>query len=195
MLVEFDTEPTEGFADTNSTYAGIIYGLPEMYVDNVIFDSVQISATSKGLIANFINGMVFRHCSSVTLPSGKGDAIVPYEAEITGINTATGASTTCGDTSGTGPGPDTTSAVHNVKSLGLISCYPDPVTGDDFIVSAVNGIEKVRIYSLAGGVIREQKGYQLTKLTVNVRDLPAGYYIVSILSGRNQVSVLRLIRE
>jgi hypothetical protein len=80
---------------TNSTYAGIIYGLPEMYVDNVVFDNVQIAATTKGLVTNFVSGMVFKNCSSITVPSSKGNAIVPYEATISGINTTTGASTSC----------------------------------------------------------------------------------------------------
>lgn len=180
---------------TNSPNVGIIYGLPEMYVNNVIFDSVQISATSKGLIANFIKGMVFEHCSSITLPSGKGDAIAPYDADISGINITSGASTSCGDTTGQGNGSDTTSAINTVKAPGLVSCFPDPLTGDYFTINADNGINKVCIYNLAGVKIREQNGNLLTQLTVNVKGLPAGYYIVSVLSGKSEVKTLKLVKK
>lgn len=80
---------------SNATYAGIIYGLPEQYVNNVVFDNVKIEAVTQGLVANFVNGLQFINCSSITLPNGAGNAIVPFAATITGINTTTGASTSC----------------------------------------------------------------------------------------------------
>ncbi len=80
---------------TNSTYGGIIYGLPEMPVNNLVFDNVQLSASS-GLVTNFVKGLVF-NCSNITVPSSNGNAIVPFSATINGIDTISGVSTTCSD--------------------------------------------------------------------------------------------------
>jgi polygalacturonase len=74
---------------TNSIYAGIIYGLPESYVNNVVFDNVKIEATKKGMVTNFVNGLVFKN-SSITIPSDKGNAILDFAAEISGINKVSG---------------------------------------------------------------------------------------------------------
>jgi polygalacturonase len=44
---------------TGSTYAGFIWGLPEQYVDNVVFDNVQIAATSRGMQTCFVDTLIF----------------------------------------------------------------------------------------------------------------------------------------
>lgn len=72
----------------NSPNAGIIYGLPEMFVKNVVFDNVSIQSTKKGFIANYIKGLVFKNGSSITVP--EVDAISAYNAEISGIDLITG---------------------------------------------------------------------------------------------------------
>lgn len=170
---------------TNSTYAGIIYGLPEMYIDSVVFDNVKLNAVKKGLIANFITGLVFKNCSSISLPGSAGNAIVsPYDADITGINQTTGASTSC-----------TPSAVTYVKAPRTVYCYPNPVKGNNFTVKANNGINEVRIYNLVGEEVKAQSGDLLTQMTVDVSTLPSGYYIVNVLSGKGEVHSLQLIRE
>lgn len=91
----------------NSTYGGIIYGRPEAYVQNITFDNVTINATSRGMVVNYVSNMNFTNCSSLTIPSGKGNPFltstsstssstnVPYDADISGINISTGASTSC----------------------------------------------------------------------------------------------------
>jgi len=79
---------------TGSPNAGLIFGRPEAPITNIEFDNVQISATTSGMDAYFVNGLVF-NCSNITLPSGKGNAIIPYGATISGINTTTGVSTIC----------------------------------------------------------------------------------------------------
>ncbi len=170
---------------TNATYGGIIYGLPEMYINNVVFDNVQIAATSKGLVTNFISGLVFKNCSSITIPSSKGQAIVPYAATISGIDTTTGASTSCS--------PPTT--VNDIKVTSSVSCFPNPIKGDNFTINAHYGINKVQIYNMAGEEIKEQNGNLLTQLTVNVKGLPAGFYIVNVTSGNGEVNSLKLIKE
>jgi hypothetical protein len=169
---------------TNSTYAGIIYGLPEMYIKNVIFDNVQIAATTKGLVTNFVSGLEFKNCSSITIPSGKGNAIVPYEATVSGINTTSGVSTSCSP-----------AAVNDLKATGSVSCFPNPVKGDNFTINADDGIDKVRIYNLVGEEIKEQYGNHLTQLMVNLKGVPAGYYIVDIILGDGKVNSLKLIKE
>jgi polygalacturonase len=72
---------------TGSTNAGILWGLPELYISDIVFDNVKISAT-KGMVANFVTGAVFKNGSSITVSSG--NAITTYKASITGINTTTG---------------------------------------------------------------------------------------------------------
>lgn len=169
---------------TNSTYAGIIYGLPEMYVQNVVFDNVKLDAVKKGLTANFIKGLVFKNCSSITVPNGAGDAINSYDAEITGINQTTGASTSCSPT-----------AVNYVKAPRSVYCFPDPVKGDYFTVNDDNGINKVRVYNLEGTEVQEQAGNSMDRMNIDVRGLPAGYYIVNVLSGKGEVHALQLVRQ
>lgn len=73
---------------TGSPNAGTIWGLPEVSVSNITFDNVQITAT-KGMVANFVNGAVFKNGSRITVSSG--NAITTYNAAISGINLVTGA--------------------------------------------------------------------------------------------------------
>lgn len=73
---------------TGATTAGLIWGLPEQYISDVVFDDVQITAT-KGMTANFVKGMVFENNSSITVSSGNA-FISTYKATITGIDLETG---------------------------------------------------------------------------------------------------------
>jgi hypothetical protein len=61
-------------------------------------------------------------------------------------------------------------------------------------VQAHEGISKVWIYNLAGFKVREQNGNAATQLMVDVKGLPAGYYIVTVMSGREMLS-LKLIKQ
>jgi len=79
---------------TGSTNAGIIYGTRELPSQDITFDNVQIAATSKGMIVNFAKGVTF-NCSSITIPSTKGNAIVSYGSTVSGIDTVGGKSTNC----------------------------------------------------------------------------------------------------
>ncbi len=171
----------------NSTYAGIIYGLPEAYVTNIVFDSVQITATTSGLVTNFVNGLVFKNCSSITIPSSKGNAIVPYDATTTGIDVTTGASTACP--------PPSSSIVINVQATGSVSCFPNPVNGDELTIKDDSKIENVAIYNLAGQVLKTQTGDLQNQILVDLKGLPVGYYIVKIMSSDGRVNSMKLIRE
>jgi len=175
---------------TNSTNAGIIYGLPESYVKNVVFDNVKIAATTKGMVANFVTGLEFKNCSSITIPAGKGNAILPYNAEtvlssnvINGINTTSGTSTSC------------SLSVNEVKTANTFSCYPNPVKGDEFTINTDAGIEKIVIYNLLGEKIKEQNGNKSNQQTVTIKGFSAGCYIVETLLDNGKVNATKLIKE
>ena len=72
---------------TGSPNAGIIWGLPEQSISDVVFDNVKITATS-GMKAYFLAGAVFKNGSTIKVT--KGNAISTYKAAITGINLTTG---------------------------------------------------------------------------------------------------------
>lgn len=167
---------------TNSTYTGIIYGLPEMYVNNIVFDNVQIGATNQGLITNFVTGLVFKNCSSITIPSG--NAVIPYNATSSGINLTTGASTSCSST-----------AIDEIRTNTKLSCFPNPLIGDDFMLNSDVGIKKVKIYNLTGVEIKEENGNQSTQLQVNLKGVAAGYYIADVLLENGTENSLKLIKE
>jgi len=169
---------------TNSTYGGIIYGLPEMHVKNVVFDNVKIGTTSNGLITNFVDGLTFTNCSSITVPSGKGNAIIPYAAAISGINTTSGVSTSCSP-----------SAVEVVNENSRLSCFPNPLKGDNLTISSDNDIAKVKVYSLTGIKVLEQNGNQSTQLPVNLTGVAPGYYVVNILFENGSTNSMKLIKE
>ena len=168
---------------TNSTYAGIIYGLPEMYINNVVFDNVQIGATSTGLVTNFVNGLTFKNCSSVTIPSNKGNAIVPYAATITGINTTTGVSTSC------------TTGINGIESNSSFAGYPNPLSGEVFTVKSDIGISKVKVFSPTGVEILEINGNQFPELRVNLNGISSGYYMVNVLYENGSTSSMKLLKK
>jgi polygalacturonase len=175
---------------TGSTNAGIIYALPEAYATNVVFDNVKIAATSKGMVANFVTGLEFKNCSSITIPSGKGAAIIPYKAEtvlnsnvINGINITSGVSTSCN------------LSVNDVKSQNAFSIYPNPVKGEDFTIKTDSSIEKIAIYNLVGEKIQEQNGNKSTEQTVNIKGFAAGCYIIETTLDNGKVNTTKLIKE
>ncbi|MDD4992219.1 MAG: glycosyl hydrolase family 28 protein [Paludibacter sp.] len=177
---------------TNATYGGIIYGLPEMPIKNVVFDNVKIAATTGGLVANYITGLQFKNCSSITIPSSKGNALVsqasvtsgtPYSVTSSGINLTSGASTSC------------TSAVDDVQVNETLSCFPNPLQGDYLTVKSDIGISKVRIYSLTGVRLKELTGDGSAQLQVNLSEVGAGCYVMNVIFSNNTTSSRKLIKE
>ena len=177
---------------TNAANVGIIYGLPEAHVNNVVFDNVQITTTStgKGLIANYVDELKFINCSSIS--GQKGNAIIsnpstttgtPYLADITGINLVSGVSTSC------------SLGVHDVSPEAMGICFPNPVKGNYFTASAVSNIEKVLIYNLIGEKVKEQKGNDSKELQVNMEGLLTGNYIVKIILDNGTVNAIKLIKD
>jgi polygalacturonase len=169
---------------TNSTYGGIIYGLPEMYVKNIVFDNVQIRTTSTGLVTNFVDGLVFKNCSSITVPSGKGNAIIPYAATISGINTTSGASTSC-----------STAGIDEINSNEKISCFPNPANSDDVVIKTESSISEVRVYTLTGVELKREFGNHSTQLQVDLKGVPSGYYIVNVFLENGYLNSTKLIKE
>lgn len=150
----------------------------------IVLYNVKLAAVKKGLTANFIKGFVFKNCSSITVPSSVGNAINSYDADFTGIDPVTGASTSCSPT-----------AVHYVKAPRSVYCFPNPVKGDHFTVNDDNGINKVRVYNLQETEVSEINGNAMNKININVRGLPSGFYIVNVLSSKGEVHSLQLIKQ
>jgi len=177
---------------TNATYGGIIYGLPEMPIKNVVFDNVKIAATTGGLVANYVSGLQFKNCSSITIPSSKGNALVsqasvtsgtPYSVTSSGINLTSGVSTSC------------TSAVDEVQANETLSCFPNPLQGNDLTVKSEIGISKVLIYSLTGVRVKELTGDGSAQLQVNLSGVEAGCYVMNVIFSNNTTSSRKLIKE
>ncbi|WP_123955250.1 glycosyl hydrolase family 28 protein [Flavobacterium cheongpyeongense] len=174
----------------NSTNAGVLFGLPESPITNVVFDNVKINATAKGMVANFVAGLVFQNCSSITIPNGSGNAIISYSAEsvsgsniINGINTTTGAPTTCN------------LSVGDISFTNKFSFYPNPVKGGNFTISTDSGIEKIVIYNLSGTKIKELNGNDLTQQTIDVEGFSTGCYLVQIMLDNGKINTAKLIKE
>ncbi|TDD98744.1 glycosyl hydrolase family 28 protein [Flavobacterium cellulosilyticum] len=175
---------------TNSDNAGILYGLPESLINSVVFDNVKISANNKGMVTNFVTGLIFQNCSSITIPAGKGNAIIPYKAEtvsgsdiINGINATTGASTSCNLSMG------------DVPFTNKFSFYPNPIKGDNFTISTDSGIEKIVLYTLSGAKIKELNGNDSTQQTIDVEGFSAGCYLVQITLDNGKINTAKLIKE
>lgn len=168
----------------NSTYAGFIWGLPEQYVDNVVFDNVQINATSRGMQTCFVDTLIFKNCSTITIPSGKGNAIYnPYDTiNFSGLNPITGASTSC-----------TSSGINEVIANGL-HCYPNPMRENYLNITAETEINKVQIYSMTGIKMYEFP-VNAMQFTMNLPSLPSGYYILNIWFSNGTVASQKLIKE
>jgi polygalacturonase len=168
----------------NSTYAGFIWGLPEQSVDNVVFDNVQINATSRGMQTCFVDTLIFKNCSIISIPNNKGNAIYsPYDTiNFSGLNPTTGASTSC-----------TPTGIDEVTANGL-RCYPNPVKGNIININAGNTIEKVRLYSLTGIQINEETVNSM-QFAMDISSLPAGYYILNVLFSNGTIASKKLIKE
>ena len=175
---------------TNSTYGGIIYGRPEAYVKNITFDNVTIGASSRGMIVNYVSNMQFINCSSLTIPSGKGNAFItqsgtsssnaPYDADITGINLTSGASTSCVST-----------GIEEVTTKPL-QCIPNPAKGNTTTITSDKIIDRLEVYSLSGLMVNSANP-QSCLYTFDTSDLPSGYYILKAQLDDGSAPAVKLI--
>jgi Endopolygalacturonase len=170
---------------TGSTYAGFIWGLPEQLVKDVVFDNVQISATTRGMQIVHADSVIFKNCSSITLPSGKGNAIYsPYDTiRVRGINPTTGKSTSC-----------TTSAIEEVKTNGSVTCYPNPAQ-DYVMISSDEAIAEIKLYSLTGTQIRDINAGNENQYSLDLASIPRGYYILNLLTANGTLSSHKLLKQ
>ncbi|MGC9151629.1 MAG: glycosyl hydrolase family 28 protein [Microbacter sp.] len=168
----------------NSTYAGFIWGLPEQYVENVVFDNVKINATSRGMQTCFVDTLTFIHCSSISIPTTAGNAIYnPYDTlNFSGLNPVTGVSTSC-----------TSSGINEVIANGL-QCYPNPTIGNEVHINAANEIERVQLYTLTGLKLSDAI-VKSTRYAVDVSSIPTGYYILNVRFSNGTVASQKLIKE
>lgn len=133
---------------TGASNAGIIYGTRELPCKEITFDNVQIAASTKGMIVNFAQGVTF-NCSSITIPSGKGNAISSYGSTVSGIDTVKGTSTNCVRPSITlTSGSVLESAKQDSSLTGIVYTYGGSATGASVsalptgVSAAINATDK-----------------------------------------------------
>lgn len=130
-----------------STNAGILWGLPEQYITDVVFDNVQITA-STGMKAYFVSGLVFKNGSSIT--ASGGNAVTTYQASMSGVNPTTGK-------------PVTAAALHSVNNGPTARAK----AGDNRVFTASGRLVAGNVQHTAGGITIVQNG-QSGKSTVVV---------------------------
>jgi polygalacturonase len=70
---------------TSSRSAGVIVGLPESYIENVLLENVTIEAEQGGLEVRNAKGVTFKN---VKVTAKKGEAIIVKDAEVAGLERA-----------------------------------------------------------------------------------------------------------
>jgi polygalacturonase len=70
---------------TSSRSAGVIVGLPESYIENVLLENVTIEAEQGGLEVRNARGVTFKN---VKVTAKKGEAIIVKDAEVAGLERA-----------------------------------------------------------------------------------------------------------
>ena len=70
---------------TSTSAAGIIIGLPESPVSNVVLENVQITAATTGLTIRNAKGV---QCKNVHVTAAQGPPFVVEEAGVQGLDTA-----------------------------------------------------------------------------------------------------------
>lgn len=142
----------------NATYAGIIWGLPELSISDVVFDNVQITANTAMKTYN-VKDLVFKNNSSITIPASakvNGKVISIYNANISGLDLLTGLP-----------------LVNKLNSLSL--------DGNDNIYINTKMIKTktqadIDIYSITG--VKIMSALQCSEMSFS--DLQKGIYIVAI---------------
>jgi len=147
---------------TDASNAGILWGLPEKSIYNVVFDNLNISATT-GMTANFVASLTFKNGTTIT--ASNGAALTTHSSTFSGINEATG--------------EPVASAVDEVTNSS-VKCYPNPITNGNFYISAPSEIENISVVSINGSTIKHISCNAGTTSDANIAELPQGIYIVDI---------------
>ena len=67
---------------TSSKSVGVIVGLPESFIENVLLENVDITAEQGGLEVRNAKGVVFKN---VKIKAGKGEPFIVKDAEVSGL--------------------------------------------------------------------------------------------------------------
>jgi len=170
-----------------------LFGLPEMPISNVVFDNVQLNSlstsSSSSIYVSYVNGLDF-NCSNITRNGNPytsnpyafiQNTYFPFQSTISGIDKNTGVSTNC--ETGIPSIPD--------KS---VSCYPNP-TFDNVTITTEYPIDKVTFYSATGALVKSISGYGETQLSVDMSNMPKGYYFARVVGANNAVIALKIMKK
>jgi len=159
---------------TGAANAGILWGLPEKSISDVVLDNVKITA-STGMTANFVSGLIFKNGSTITTSSGS--ALTTYSTTFSGINKTTGK-----------PVASVVTEVINPS----VKCYPNPVANGNFYISAPSEIENISVVALNGCIIKQISCNTGTHNTI-ISELPQGIYIVDISLSDKSIARRKII--
>ena len=169
-----------------------LFGIPEMPISNVVFDNVQLNSlstsTSSSVYVSYVSGLSF-NCSNITRGGNPytsnpyafiQNTYFPYNSTITGIDLNTGKSTNC----------ETGVPSVPIKS---VSCYPNPAN-DKITVTAGYAINKATLFSLNGITIKTVLGHDDKQLSINMDDVPGGFYLLKITGINNITNTLKVTK-
>ncbi|WP_262920281.1 glycosyl hydrolase family 28 protein [Parabacteroides sp. FAFU027] len=159
---------------TGSNSAGILWGLPEQSITDVVFDNVKISATTS-MKAYYVKDLVFKNGSTITVNSG--NALLTYSTNASGINQTTGKAISTGIS-------------ENIASQ--VNCFPNPVKEGKLSITAPSNILSVTFLSLQGSKVKELI-CDTPVISTDLSDLPKGIYIVSLKLSDGNTSVQKVI--
>ena len=179
----------------SSAPVAAMYGLPEMPISNVTFDNVQLTSSSSsstgGLIVAYVDGLTL-NCSSITMTtatSGRNAVIktayLPWASTITGIDNYTSGNVCNSDCNDTGIIPVTKKTV---------SCFPNPAF-NNVTITAGYPIDSVTLYSATGAPVKLISGYGEMQLSVDVSDIPEGYYFAKVVGINDAAIALKVMKK
>ena len=170
-----------------------LFGLPEMPISNLVFDNVQLNSlstsSSSSVYVSYVNGLSF-NCSNITKNGNPytsnpyafiQNTYFPFQSTISGIDISTGVATNC----------ETGISSISVES---VSCFPNPAN-DKMTVTAKYPIDRVMLYSVTGAAIKSISGYGEKQLSVNMSDIPKGYYFARVVGTNNTATALKVIKK
>jgi len=75
-----------------------------------------------------------------------------------------------------------------------ISIYPNPTASRVFVESSAENIIGYTVRSMSGQVLLEQLNQSLTRIGIDLSEIPSGIYIVEIHNGRNELVREKIIK-
>jgi len=143
--------------------------------------------SAKGEYLFFLNPdtLIFKNCSSISIPGNKGNAFYqPYDTlKVSGINTTNGNSTSC-----TAVGIE-----DNTIKAKFIRCFPNPAI-DHVTISADNTITKIELFTLTGIKIVEEKDNKATQFLMDISAISTGCYILKVQLESGISTSLKLMK-